>query len=76
VLISSRSKLLSSKAMVVNGRNPGNQETTTHKGNFDNRKQSSVPSHHTNDRSYAVLLSKQRHHHASLWIGDEGGREP
>jgi hypothetical protein len=32
--------------------------------------------HHTNDRSYAVLLSKQRHRHASLLIGDEAGREP
>jgi hypothetical protein len=28
-----------------------------------------------NDRSYAVLLSKQRHGHAML-IGDGGGREP
>jgi hypothetical protein len=42
------------------GNNPPTKENSTGNPRF----------HHTNDRSYAVLLSKQRHRHASLLIGD------
>jgi hypothetical protein len=52
------------------GRNAGTVEIGNNSPTKAFRQTESSPRFPGNDRSYAVLLSKQRHRHASLLIGD------